>query len=215
MLKTIALFGGTFDPIHRGHVQSAVELKQKLQLDELRLLPCHNPPHRKTPNCSSAQRLEMVRLAVQGTGLLVDDRELKRDQLSYSVDTLEQLRRECGDQISLMWVMGTDAFSQLDGWYRWQDLMSLAHIVVMARPQEQLPETGPVAELLARHAAASISDIKHNVAGKILTVALQPYPISASGIRSAIAADEPVEQFLPSAVLNYIKEHHLYGGAID
>ena len=100
-MKTVAIFGGTFDPIHNGHLQSALELKQQLQLDQLRLLPCHRPPHRDTPGCSSEQRLEMVRLAVAGSDLVVDDREIQRPGLSYSVNTLEQYRGDLGDNTSL------------------------------------------------------------------------------------------------------------------
>ncbi len=209
-MKTIAIFGGTFDPIHNGHLQSALELKRQLQLDQVRLLPCHRPPHRDTPGCSSSQRLEMVQLAVAGTDLIVDDREMLRPGLSYSVDTLEQYRREFGDAVSLCWVMGTDAFAHFDRWHRWQDFLSLAHIIVISRPDAPLPTAGPIAELAARHQLTDESDLQVRPSGSILFVTLQPYPISATGIRAAIASEKKVARFLPAAVLNYIHVHQLY-----
>ncbi|MEH6911035.1 MAG: nicotinate-nucleotide adenylyltransferase [Oceanicoccus sp.] len=209
-MKTIAIFGGTFDPIHNGHLQSALELKQQLKLDQMRLLPCHRPPHRDVPGCTGSQRLEMVRLAITGTDLIVDDREMLRPGLSYSVDTLEQYRREFGDETSLCWVMGTDAFAHFDRWHRWQEFLSLAHIIVISRPDAQLPSDGPIAELVSQHQFTEESDLHVRPNGSILFVTLQPYPISATGIRAAIASEEEVEQFLPAAVLNYIHLHQLY-----
>lgn len=209
-MKTIAIFGGTFDPIHNGHLQSALELKQQLKLDQVRLLPCHRPPHRDTPGCTGAQRLEMVRLAAMDTDLIVDDREMLRPELSYSVDTLEQYRREFGGETSLCWIMGTDAFAGLDRWHRWQEFLSLAHIIVINRPDAQLPTTGPIAELVARYQFADESELHVKPKGSILFVTLQPYPISATGIRAAIASNKKVDQFLPAGVLNYIHVHQLY-----
>ncbi|MGK0499179.1 MAG: nicotinate-nucleotide adenylyltransferase, partial [Oceanicoccus sp.] len=117
-LKTVALFGGTFDPLHNGHLQSAVELKQRLGLDQFKLLPCHLPPHDKVPGCSSEQRLAMAELAVEGTGLEVDSWELQRDELSYSVDTLAHFRQLLGAEVSLSWVMGSEAFALFSRWHR-------------------------------------------------------------------------------------------------
>lgn len=210
-LKTIAIFGGTFDPVHNGHVQSAEELKQRLVLDELRLLPCHLPAHRKLPGCSSQQRLAMVKLAVAATDLSVDGRELQWDGTSYSVETLEHLRRELGEQVSLIWLMGSDAFAKVDSWYRWRELLTLAHIVVMARPDEPLPGNGAVAELLTQHRAPSAAVLKQQPAGFIWLENLTPYPVSATAIRRSIANKETVTGDVPAAVLNYIETHQLYG----
>ena len=209
-MKTVAIFGGTFDPIHNGHLQSALELKQQLQLDEVRLLPCHRPPHRDTPSCSSSQRLDMVQLAVTDTDLIVDDREMLRPGLSYSIDTLEQYRHELGSDVSLCWIMGTDAFAQFDRWHRWQDFLSLAHIIVISRPGAKLPVVGPLAELAAQYQCTDENELQVRPNGSVLFLTLQPYPISATGIRSAIATNQSVERFLPTAVLNYIHVHQLY-----
>ncbi len=209
-LKTLAIFGGTFDPVHNGHLQSALELKQRLSLDELRLLPCHRPPHRQSPGCSSQQRLEMLKLAVRDTPLQVDDREIKRDGLSYSVDTLEQLRLEVGPERSLIWVMGCDAFATLDSWHRWQSLLTLAHIVVLARPGAILPTQGAVADLMRQAQTDDAASLKQRAAGTIYRESLTPYPISATAIRRAIADQQIPEGYLPLPVLHYIKRHRLY-----
>jgi nicotinate-nucleotide adenylyltransferase len=211
-MKSIALFGGTFDPIHNGHVKSAIELKQRLLFDELRLLPCYQPPHRQLPGGSSDQRLAMVELAIADTCLLVDDHEYKRDRVSFSVETLEQLRQGLGSQVSLSWVMGADAFLEFDHWYRWQDFLSLAHIVVIARPGDALPIHGPVAELLKQYRANSVDELKQKPFGTIWFESLTPYSISATAIRVAIGNKQNVGAFIPASVLEYIQSHQLYQG---
>lgn len=209
-MKTVAIFGGTFDPIHQGHLQSALALKQQLQFDELRLLPCHLPPHRELPGCSSVQRLAMVKLACEGTELIVDTREMHRPGPSYSVDTLEQIRAELGEQVSISWVMGTDAFNGLESWHRWRDLLGLAHLVVIARPGEALRETGAVAELLQQHRAASAEVLQREAQGHVVLLSLAPYPVSATQIRVAIQKQQALDGILPASVVNYIEQHQLY-----
>lgn len=215
-MKTVALFGGTFDPVHYGHLHSALELKQSLLVDELLFLPCHQPAHRDSPGATSEQRLAMLQLAVADFNrqyheqLLVDDREIKRDGISYSVETLEQCRREMGDQLSLIWVMGADAFASFDRWHRWQDFLALAHIVVMARPGECQPTKGPLAQLLKKCQAADSNVLHEQAAGSIWLASLTPYPVSATMIRQAIAQNQPVDNFLSPVVKNYIQAQQLY-----
>ncbi|MCR8921214.1 nicotinate-nucleotide adenylyltransferase [Dasania sp. GY-MA-18] len=207
----IALLGGTFDPIHNGHLLSAQELKAVLAADEFRFIPCHRPPHRATPGVSSQQRLAMVELAIAGKpGLSVDGRELQRDQLSYTIDTLIELRREYGEHAVLCWVMGVDAFCHLDTWHRWQELLDYAHIIVMARPEATLPTQGPVAELLAAHQVETVAVLLQQPAGQLLLQTLTPYPISATAIRQAFREGKRPSQALPEPVLNYIEQHQLY-----
>jgi nicotinate-nucleotide adenylyltransferase len=210
LLKTIALFGGTFDPVHNGHLRSAQELKQRLALDELRLLPCHRPPHRESPRCSSEHRLAMVELAAVGSGLLVDDREIKLDGISYSVETLAQLRSELGSQVSLLWVMGSDAFTHLDQWHRWRELLDFAHLVIMMRPDAELPKAGVLLEMLHRYKIDDARMLSQRAAGCIYIVQLTPYPVSATAIRRAIAVREPVADYLPLSVQDYIERYQLY-----
>lgn len=154
----------------------------------------------------------MAKLAIEGTDLQVDARELNKDDYSYSVETLEQMRKELGQQISLLWVMGSDAFAELDTWHRWQDLLSLVHIVVMARPDQAVPECGPVAELTTKHRADSVSQLQENAAGLIWFESLTPYPISATVIRDTLAKQGSVTKYLSTKVLNYIHNHQLYAG---
>ena len=207
----IGLFGGTFDPVHIGHVQSARELKQLLQLDELRLLPCHRPPHRATPGVSSDARLAMVELAVADEpGLSVDGRELSRDAISYTVDTLSELRSELGDQPALCLIMGTDAFAGLTQWHRWSALLAMAHIIVMARPDSVMPNDEELAALLAERRINNPDLLSDQPAGHILLVSLTAYPVSATSIRRLIAKGDSVESQLAPAVLDYIEQHQLY-----
>lgn len=209
-MKSIAIFGGTFDPIHKGHVRSAEELKQLLAIDEVRLLPCHIPPHRQLPNCHHLDRLAMLKLAVMGTDLLVDDRELKQDRISYSVDTLEQCREEFGGEVALSWVMGTDAFAKLDSWHRWQDFLSLANIIVIQRPDCRLPTAGPIATLLEQHRLNNCQQLTKMTHGGIGLIELTPHPIAATVIRQKVKEGKEVSGYLLPSVLDYIKNNHLY-----
>lgn len=206
----VAMLGGTFDPIHIGHLRSAVELRERFGLNEVRLVPAHRPPHREQPGAGSAERLRMVELAIAGEpGLRADDRELRRAGPSYSFDTLTGLRAELGPDCSLSLVMGADAFAGLDGWHRWRELLDLAHLIVMARPDSRLPERGPVAELLARHRAEPAA-LRAAPAGHIVSVALTPLPVSATGLRELIRAGRSPRYLLPDPVWSYIRERGLY-----
>lgn len=209
-MKTVAIFGGTFDPVHLGHLQSARELRQRLGVDELRMLPCHLPPHRDVPSRSSGQRLAMLKLACEGSELIVDDRELRRSGPSYSVETLRELRAELGNEVSLSWVMGTDAFCGLPTWHRWRELLALAHIIVMARPGESLPGEGELAQLLERCGSGDPGVIREQACGAIVPISLTPYPIAATEIRELLKNGRPVDDLLPRSVVNYIRQHHLY-----
>jgi len=226
-LPTVAVLGGSFDPIHRGHINSALELCQRLALDELRFLPCHQPVHKPGLQVSAQQRLEMVALAIaqcgeQGAELRVDDREIRRQGLSYSVETLQQLRQELGPQVAIIWVMGTDSFAGLDSWHRWSELLSYAHIVVMTRPDALLPASGPVAQLMAGATAEHRQQLSESAAGSIWFEQLTPYAISATAIRAALVAaygargesalvtTPALAEQLPASVIDYIAAHGLY-----
>lgn len=131
----IGILGGTFDPIHFGHLRTALDVVEDLNLQQLRFIPCGEPPHRDQPHASPAQRLAMVQLAIASESrFMVDAREIQRGGPSYMVETLESLRQELGEQQSLGLIVGLDAFAALDSWYRWQDLIDLAHLIIMTRP---------------------------------------------------------------------------------
>ncbi|MDC3332652.1 nicotinate-nucleotide adenylyltransferase [bacterium] len=208
-MPVIALMGGTFDPVHVGHVQSANALLKVLPSAEVRLLPCCIPAHRALPGVTGEHRLAMLQLACEETELLVDDSELRREGVSYSIDTVEQLRAERGPDVSIVWVMGGDAFLQFDQWHRWQDFLLVAHIIVLQRPGFVLPVDGVVGELLStRRADKSI--LTKQSAGAIVPLTLKQYPVSATDVRSGVVAGRDVSDAVLPSVLNYIHQYQLY-----
>ncbi len=210
-LSPVAVFGGTFNPVHYGHLRSALELVERLQLERLHLMPCAVPPHREAPSCSAEHRSAMVELAVAGEPHLVcDSRELRRSGHSYTYDSLVELRSELGDGHSLCLVMGYDAVLKIDTWHRWQELLDQAHIVVLARPGWQLPGEGVVARWLAQHRAAGRGILRQAPAGGVLVEELRPLAISSTEIRELLAAGRSARYLLPEPVLDYIESNRLY-----
>ena len=210
MPKRIGIFGGTFDPVHIGHLRSALEVAEFMALDELRLIPSARPPHREAPQVSAQDRLAMVELAVAGVSpLCVDYRELKRDKPSYSIDTLESLRSELAADDQLFLIIGWDAFCGLPTWHRWSELLEHCHILVLQRPDadSEAPET--LRNLLA---ARSISDplTLEGPGGQISFIWQTPLAVSATQIRTLLASGKSVRFLLPDAVLTYIHAHGLY-----
>lgn len=212
-MRKVGIFGGTFDPIHHGHLRLALELKQQLRLDEMWLMPSHRPPHRAAPGVTSAMRVAMVRLAVaQCPALQIDERELRRETASFTIDSLIELRHELGDDVSLILALGMDAFIDLNTWHRWQELLAYAHLVVVARPGYTLPLTGEVADLWrTKQVAAEVLEVKP--CGGILISELSLLPISSSAIRAHVQRGESPQFLLPDAVLAYMVEHRLYQDA--
>jgi nicotinate-nucleotide adenylyltransferase len=210
MRKTLGIFGGTFDPIHIGHLRMALEIKQQLQLDEMRLLPCYLPPHRPAPGATAEARVAMLNLAVQDCAeLVVDKRELQRDKPSYTYDTLCELRAEVGDEVSLCLCMGMDSFATLDSWHHWDQLLQLAHIIVVARPGWFLPDSGAVADLLNLHRNET-GVIAQQAAGAIVMLEQRLLPISATDIRAQIRDGKSPQFLVPDGVWNYIRSNVLY-----
>jgi len=210
MSKRIGIFGGTFDPVHIGHLRGALEVVEQFDLDELRLIPSARPPHRGTPQVSAVDRLAMVERAVAGlTPLTVDDRELKRDKPSYSIDTLESLRAELAAEDQLFLVLGWDAFCGLPTWHRWTELLDHCHILVLQRPDADSEPSETLRDLLA---ARSVSDPQalSGPGGQIAFVWQTPLEVSATQIRQLLASGKSVRFLLPDAVLAYIETHGLY-----
>ncbi len=208
--QTLGLFGGTFDPVHNGHLRMALELKQRLQLDDMRLLPCHQPPHRDTPTRSSDDRAAMVEFAIADCDdLSCDRRELERDTPSYTVDTLMALRKELGDEVSLCWCVGMDSLVNLSSWHRWQELLEFAHLVVTARPGWQLPQQGVVAQWL-KERVASPQQLAKSPAGAVVICEMSQLDISATDIRQMIAEGHSAQFLMPEAVWRYIQDNDLY-----
>lgn len=210
-LIPVGVFGGTFDPVHYGHLRSALELVERLQLQQLRLMPSASPPHRDTPSCSAVHRAAMVELAVAGEPhLACDTRELARHGKSYTIDSLVELRQELGESHSLCMVVGCDAVLEITTWHRWESLLDWAHVVVIARPGWHLPTDGAVAQWLRQHRLADPALLRQRPAGGILIEELRPLAISSTEIRDLLAANRSPRYLLPQAVLDYIQSHKLY-----
>lgn len=208
--KRIGMLGGTFDPVHIGHLRGALEVAALLELDELRLTPSARPPHRDTPSVSAQDRLAMVRSAVQGVSpLTVDDRELLRDRPSYTLDTLESMRAELAAEDQLFLLLGWDAFCGLPTWHRWEELLEYCHIVVLQRPDADSESPDAMRNLLAARAVSDPKALK-GPGGNITFVWQTPLAVSATQIRHLLASGKSVRFLVPDAVLAYIEAHGLY-----
>ena len=212
---SLAIFGGTFDPVHWGHLRIASEAAAALKLPEVRLIPSKAPVHREAPGATGEQRLAMLRLAVKEVpGLAVDDRELTRDTPSYAVLTLESLRVEFPLR-PLIWLIGVDAFVHINQWYEWPRLFDLAHFVVLNRPGFAVSQALSPSLNAVWHGrlTRSADMLTHTTHGSIYLQTVTPQAISATSIRNTIAAgatDDTLLPFLPKPVLAYIRAHQLY-----
>jgi nicotinate-nucleotide adenylyltransferase len=205
----IGIFGGTFDPVHFGHLRPALEVMEQLQLDEVRFVPCRIPPHRHAPEAPVEHRLAMVERAITGQpGFRMDRRELDREGPSYSVDTLESLRTELGTDVPLCLMMGMDAFAGLASWHRWQDILTLAHILVVHRPGSAAPR-GP-GDPLTRAATRDPDDLRRRPAGAVFFHPVTPLDLSGTAIRAMLRRGESPRYLMPDSVLEYIRMQGLY-----
>lgn len=220
-MSVVGLLGGTFDPVHYGHLHAADAVRRALHLAEVRLFPAGDPPHRAAPVATAAHRLAMLELALpEFPGLTLDAREIARPGKSYTVVTLAELRAEA-PQRALALILGADAFLGLPTWHRWREVFDLAHIVVVERPDAPLPATppAPLADEWARRRVDAAEMLESAPAGAIYTLAIPPLPISATAIRRALAAGprgiEAVRAMVPPAVLAYIDRNQLYRSRPD
>jgi nicotinate-nucleotide adenylyltransferase len=217
----LGVFGGTFDPIHYGHLELAREVRDALRLAAVRIIPAGDPPHRAAPVATAAHRLAMVELALEDfPGLEVDRREVDRPGRSFTVPTLESLRVEAPAR-PLALIVGADAFLGLPGWFRWRELFALAHLVVVDRPGSPFPDRLPplLADEWARRQASEPAALSGAAAGAIFLQPITPHDISASSIRLQLARGSEgvaaVRGLLPPAVLAYIDRNQLYRSRPD
>jgi nicotinate-nucleotide adenylyltransferase len=200
----IGIFGGTFDPIHNGHLRTALDVQQGLGLDEVRLIPLRDPPHREEPTCSPEHRLEMLHSAVESEpALKVDDRELKREGKSYSLLTLESFREELV-KVPICMIIGQDAYQNFPDWYKPDEILQLAHLVVMQRPGEKRVNLYP------ERLTDKKEDLKTSSGGKIYQLSVTQLEISSTRIRDMIREGESPRYLLPDAVLEIIEREGLY-----
>ncbi|HKE47145.1 MAG TPA: nicotinate-nucleotide adenylyltransferase [Rhodanobacteraceae bacterium] len=202
MDRPLAIFGGTFDPVHNAHLRVAWEAAERLDA-EVRLVPANVPPHRDQPIASARERTAILRAALTGQDRLVlDDRELRREGPSYTIDTLAELRAEIGDARPLILLLGADAFLGLPSWHRWGELFDYAHIAALTRPGHEIG-TLPT-ELRIKIASRRTSDLAaltETPAGRVMPMPVTPLEISATLVREVLAAGGEPRYLMPDAVI--------------
>lgn len=223
-MTPLVLFGGTFDPVHYGHLRVAADVRAALRIPEIRLTPSGDPPHRPPPGAAAPDRLAMLYLGVREfPGVTVDPIEIDRGGLSYTVVTLELLRRQAPTR-PLAWVVGADAFLTLPTWYRWHDILAFAHLVVVQRPGVdfaqtlQAPDYATLAAVWRASETRDVAALTNATCGAIISVDAGAHAISATAIRRLLAQPShagELARLLPQAVLAYIESHDLYQHSSD
>ncbi|WP_100159416.1 nicotinate-nucleotide adenylyltransferase [Proteus columbae] len=210
--QAIALYGGTFDPIHYGHLRPVEALSGLIGLKEVIWLPNNIPPHRPQPEASSQQRLEMVRLALEPySSFKVDVRELEKPTPSYTIETLRDFRKEIGDKQPLAFIIGQDSLLSISTWHQWNELLNVCHLLVCARPGYQTHfENTQMQTWLTQHQTKQQEDIHCLPSGKIFLADTPLYNISATDIRARHKAGLNCHDLLPNSVEDYIRQQQLY-----
>ena len=202
MSKPIAILGGTFDPVHNGHLRVAWEAGEALDAD-VRLMPANVPPHRPPPVASPAQRVTLLRAALAGQSRLqLDERELRRDEPSYTVETLREMRTEFGQMRPLILLIGADAFAGLPSWREWRALFGLAHIAVLTRPGHGLKLPAELDAEIAPRGAGSARDLSGSAAGRVFRLPVTPLEISASAVRALLAQGREPRWLVPDSLFS-------------
>jgi nicotinate-nucleotide adenylyltransferase len=212
-MRLIGLLGGTFNPIHFGHLRIAQELADSLNLSEVRFIPSANPPHKAAPEVSAEHRTAMVQAAIADNPLFkLDKRELERAGDSYTIDTLISLRSELGDDVALCLIMGSDAFLHLNTWHRWRDLLNYCHIILVQRPNadKQTKLSDVLAVFLQDNYTESRDDLLEKSSGYIHMQVITPLAISSTNIRFSLKNKLSVRYLLPENVIEYINKNSLY-----
>lgn len=211
MTGPIGILGGTFDPVHNGHLRMAIECYERLGLEEVRLVPLHTPPHRREPAASPQQRYQMLELAtVKLDGLTVDNCELDKGGISYTVDTVRMMRKKF-KKTSLFLLMGADAFNSMHTWYQWTDLLNFVHIVIAERSGNVTnPDNPELRDLLVARRTGNLSGLYDSPSGKIFEIVMPLLDISSTRIRDIFSSKKNPAMLLPENVIEYIIANHIY-----
>lgn len=215
-MNTIGILGGTFNPIHYGHLRLAEELAEDLQMDSIHFIPAANPPHKEAVSISAKHRAAMVDLAIKNNPkFILDSRELHRAGASYTIDTLVSLRSELGNNTSITLLMGSDAFIPFNTWHRWQEILQYCHIALVQRPQANnvmrrmlLPDA--LETLLQTHYTENSDDLLASAAGYITMRQVTALDISSTAIRDALKHQHSTRYLMPDSVIDYIEKYQLY-----
>lgn len=216
MASPIGLFGGTFDPVHFGHLRLAAELHEACGLSRVVFLPAGRPWQRENgPFASAADRVRMLELATaEEPAFTVDTREVRRERPTYTVETLESFRAEAGPATPIVFLCGTDAFAGVTTWHRWESLFDLAHFAVAVRAEDDAwhaKGAGAVPAALRERLCTDRRDVLESPAGRIMTFAMTPLAISSTAIRRLNRAGASIRFLTPDPVVGYIHRHSLYG----
>ena len=211
MSRPIGILGGTFDPVHNGHIRMAIECYERLGLEEVRLVPLHTPPHRHEPAASPEHRYKMLEMAMEKLdGLVVDDCELIKGGVSYTIETVRMMRKKFNGT-SLCLLMGADAFNTMHTWYQWKDLLNLVHIVIAERPGSfTSPDNAELQDLLVANQTCNLSNLYDSPSGKIFQIAMPLLDISSTQVRNIFLSKKNPAMLLPENIIEYIESSHIY-----
>lgn len=206
----IGILGGTFDPIHNGHLRPCLDLIQQLNLAQIALMPNHIPPHKAAPGSSSAHRVNMVEASVKDcVELTVDERELNRETASYTIDTLIELAKEY-PRTPLCFLIGMDSLNNFDKWHRWEEILNYCHLIVSYRPGHEIQLSNAVEQRYQQAKITNPDRLHSEKNGHILLWPSTQLDISSTRIRKMIKNQQNPKYLLPDAVITYIKQHNLY-----
>lgn len=213
----VALLGGSFDPVHHGHVALASLFQTLLSPGQLRVIPAGNPWQKNGLKASAADRVAMLKLAFGAAGLevVIDTQEIERGTATYAIDTLRNIRKELGPDASIIFLMGADQLQHLDSWRDWRELFDYTHFAVAARPGYALDELAPAVQAQVAARLGTAQELRDSPSGRILIAPDLAIDISATEVRETLAArgaphQHDANSLIPSVVLDYIQQHHLY-----